>query len=636
VSNHDDVHALHDRHMVMTAVAVAAGALIAHRVPPALFVVATVAALVGVGARRPVLLLVGAAIVASALAANSWAGLRPPPPRVVHNDWVTLLSDPAPYPGGSVGADVRIGRQHAQAFARGGPADAMASHLAGEHLRVSGTLRPLTGVQRERQAPHHIATRLSIDDVSGARGANAVGASANAFRRLVARGATALPDELRPLFGGMVLGDDRGQSPELQDAFRAAGLTHLMVVSGENVAFALLVASPLIRRGGLRWRFGATLLVLVGFGVLTRWEPSVLRAEAMAAVAAAGALAGRPVPAVRLLAIAVTGCVLVDPLLVHSVGFQLSVAACAGLVLLMPALQRRGVPLLLAASIAAQTGAALVLVPVFGSVPLVSLPANVLAVPVAGPLMMWGLTAGPLAGLASPLAAVVHAPTHVMLGWEAAVARTAARLPLAPLGPLAAVVAVGAGVLLMRRKRVGLLMAAGVIAFAISGPTAATAIEIGPGATLWVMRGRSVLTVGGRVPATLAEALRLRHIHRLDVLVVTRPGTAAAEAAWPVVQAFRPRVVLAPEHHQLGGAHTARLGAVATVGSVSVRVTDAGPPLQIAVTNSVYRQPGDLAARRSIDRRHPSRPGDGHPQSHARFVLRPWPVLGLRRLSPVG
>jgi len=590
--------------MVFTAIAVASGALFARNVPAAWFVIAAAAALIGVVARRPYVLIVGLAVVSSVLASRAWDGLRPPPAAVVENRWVTLLTDPAPFPGGSIGAEVRMGSRHVSAFARGPAGAAMSTHLAGERLLVDGVLRPLAGVQRTRMAPRHIAARLSIDSVSDARGANLMGTIANSYRRVVAHGARALPERLRPLFGGMVLGDDRGQSAELQDAFRAAGLTHLMVVSGQNVAFALLVASPLIRRGGLHWRFGATLLVLVGFGVLTRWEPSVLRAEAMAVVAAAGALAGRPVPALRLLALAVTGCVLVDPLLVHSVGFRLSVAAVTGLVVLTPVLQRRRVPMLLAASIAAQLGAAIVLVPTFGTVPLVSLPANVLAVPLSGPLMMWGLTAGPVAGLLSPLSSVIHAPTHAILAWEAGVATTAARVPLAPVGlwGLALVGVAVAATILARHASSALRPAvlalavsvgAAVIAFAVRAPSPTNGVEVDPGARLWVLGGHSVLQVGGRLGATLPESLRARHVHRLDVLVVTRPGSAAADAAWPIVQAFRPRVVLAPEHHQLAGARTARRGAVVRVDGLEVAVTDAGPPLVVRVSPTVYRRSGD-------------------------------------------
>ncbi len=548
-------------------------------------------------ARRPWLLIAFTALLASALGARALDGLRPPPATALPATWATLLTDPATVTGGAVGVELRVGHRHVTAYARGAAASTLAPRLAGERVRVDGALAPLSPVQRARLLPRHIAAQLTINRVTGVRAANVVGRAANAFRRVVFRGAEALPEGLRPLFGGMVLGDDRGQSVELADAFRASGLTHLLVVSGENVAFALLVAAPLVRRGRLWWRFAATIAVLFAFGTLTRWEPSVLRAEAMAAVAAAGAFAGRPMAATRLLALSVTGCVLVDPLLVHSVGFRLSVAACTGLVVLTPPLRRRRVPLLLAASIGAQLGAAVVLVPTFGTVPLVSLPANVLAVPVAGPLMMWGMTAGTLAGLVTPLAPLLHAPTHLALAWEAAVAEHAAALPVAPVAGVASLV-VGLAVLatMVDRRLVVVASAAvlTVVGLALRGPAPAAAATIAPDVSLWVVRGRAVVVIGARVPPSVLDDLRARRVHRIDVLIETRPGGAAAEAAEAVIHAFRPRVVLAPEHHQIAGAYTARLGAEVDVGDAAVRVVDAGPPLRVRVTPAQSPRVGSL------------------------------------------
>ena len=586
----DRARVLHDHHVMLVAASVCTGASWSQRVS---LVVAVALTLSGLTTRRWAVLGVGLFAVASTLGAAARAGLENPHASRVRDQWATLLTDPAQLPGGSVGADLRLGHRHVRAYARGPAGDALLARLAGEQVRVSGLLRPVTGVQRARLMPKHISTQLSVSEAQAWRRGNIVASATNRLRRVIARGAQALPESRRPLFGGMVLGDDRGQSDELQDAFKAAGLTHLMVVSGQNVAFALLVASPVLRRGRLTWRFVMTGVVLFGFGVLTRWEPSVLRAEAMAAVAAAGAYVGRPVPAPRLLALATVGCVLLDPLLIYSVGFRLSVAACAGLVALTTPLQRRGVPMVLAATVAAQAGAALVLLPTFGSVPLASLPANVLAVPMAGPLMMWGLVAGPVAGLVPALAPVLHVPSRLMLWWVAGVAQWAASLPIAPIGPAAAVVlalgATGVSVLWHReRTRIFGAVAAGALAVfvgvsAVLAPSSAVAAPVQPGVELWVAEGRSVLVLGGRVGSAVAAELRRRRVTRLDVLVVTSPTPTAASAAWPIVTAFRPRVVLAPEHHQLAGARAARVGAVAVAGPLEVRVINAGPPLEVEV-----------------------------------------------------
>jgi ComEC/Rec2-related protein len=138
-----------------------------------------------------------------------------------------------------------------------------------------------------------------------------------------------------------VLGDDRAEPPDLVDDFRAAGLSHLTAVSGENLAFALALAGPLLRRLALRWRFVATAGLVAWFALLTRFEPSVLRACVMAALAALAVVLARPASTVRLLALAVSVLVLVDPLLVWSVGWWLSVGATAGIALLAAPLAAR-------------------------------------------------------------------------------------------------------------------------------------------------------------------------------------------------------------------------------------------------------------------------------------------------------
>lgn len=232
-------------------------------------------------------------------------------------------------------------------------------------------------------------------------------------------------------------------------------------MSGQNVAFVLTLAGPALRRLGIGWRWGATLALLGGFALLTRFEPSVLRASAMAAVACTAGGLGRPTSRARLLALAVAGLVVLDPLLVHAVGFQLSVGACIGILALAPRIAERlpgprALADLLAVTLAAQVGVAPVLVPTFGGLPLAALPANLLAVPAAGPLMAWGLSAGLLAGLVGPpFDRLLHLPTGWLVAWVAGVARSAAALPLGQLRTphlLAATVAV-AGLSLASRRR---------------------------------------------------------------------------------------------------------------------------------------------------------------------------------------
>jgi competence protein ComEC len=380
-------------------------------------------------ARSPALVCVAGAVLSSALAARAWAGVDPPTePR--WSGVAVLAGDPAPAFHGAVRVEVRLGGRRAEAWARGPAADRLSPALAGERVELSGRLRPVTGKARAYLAHRHIATRLDIAEVGPRHPAAVPIRLANGLRRTIERGASSLPDQTRALFGGFVLGDQRAESDQTKAEFRDSGLSHLLVVSGENVAFVLALVQPLLRRLRLGPRLLAALGVLALFGLLTRGEPSVLRAEAMAALAVVAATLGRPASTQRVLCLAVAALVLIDPLLAGSVGFLLSAGATAGIAWLTPFFHRR-LPLPVAVTLAAQVGVAPLLVGVFGGVPVASLPANLLAIPAAGPVMMWGLAAGLPAGMAGgAVAALVHVPTRLLIGWVAFVARQFAHAPL--------------------------------------------------------------------------------------------------------------------------------------------------------------------------------------------------------------
>jgi competence protein ComEC len=440
-----------DAAMVALAAATWAGALVARPVPLAAAVAALAAGWV---TRRPVLLVVGGALVASGLAARAWAGLAPPRPQTV-SATVTLVSDPVVRSWGAT-ADVRWRGVRLEARAAPGPvARGLARRLAGERVLVTGVVSPLDAARARWLAPRHVVGRLEVIGVGAWSPGTRLAAAANRLRHLLTDGASSLPPAQRALFTGLVIGDDRGQDPASREAFRAAGLSHLLAVSGGNVAFVLALVRPLLRWLPLAGRTLAALGVLAAFGVLTRWEPSVLRAEAMAAAALLAAWRGRPQPGVRLLALAVSGLLLVDPLLAWSLGFRLSVAASAGIVLLArPLADRLPGPRALAdavaVTVAAQVGVAPVLVPTFGPLPLAAVPANLLAGPAAGLVMGWGLAAGLAAGVLAAAGAggaawLLHRPTAVLVGWVDLVARVGAAAPLPRVGlPVIGVAALAA------------------------------------------------------------------------------------------------------------------------------------------------------------------------------------------------
>lgn len=520
--------------------ATVAGALVAR---PLSLVIPAAVALVAVAVRRPALIGLAAALAASALGARALEGLAPPVPGPVQGQ-VTLVDDPE-LRWGQAEAVGRIDGRLVLLRAPAPAAEVVAARLAGERLQISGRLGPPPDDAPWLRA-RHVSGQLDVTRAAPGDDAAPPWRVANRLRRLLVAGTASLGPDERSLYAGLVLGDDRDQTTEVTDDFRGSGLAHLLAVSGQNVAFVLAVATPLLRRLGLGSRAVAVGLLLALFATLTRFEPSVLRAVAMAAVAALASARGRPTSASQLLALAVTGLVLVDPLLVRSIGFQLSVTATAGIVVLSPRLAAAlpGPPaftLPLAVGASAQLGVAPLLVSTFGGVPVVSLPANLLAAPAAALVMTWGLPAGLAAGLlGGPFDGWLHRPTDWALRWTAAVAHRGASLRLGELrGPQLA--AIGAAVLAVvvaaRLDRGGrpMRVAAGVVtAAALLSPALALArppahVVPAPGVDVWRDGGATVVVVASGTGATdTLEGLRRAGVTRIDLLLVG-PGVTAAD-----------------------------------------------------------------------------------------------------------
>jgi competence protein ComEC len=215
-----------------------------------------------------------------------------------------------------------------------------------------------------------------------------------------------LPDAAGGLLPGLVVGDTSRLDAALSDDFRTTGLTHLMAVSGANVAIILGVVLFLVRRAraGPVVQAVVCVLALAAFVVLARPSPSVVRAAAMGAIGLIGLASGRPRAALPALGAGVAVLLLSDPELAADLGFALSVLATAGLLLLAPvwrdALRRHGWPPgaaeALAVPAAAQVACGPVVAGISGAISLVAVPANLLVVPAIPPATLLGVAAAVL------------------------------------------------------------------------------------------------------------------------------------------------------------------------------------------------------------------------------------------------
>ncbi len=237
-----------------------------------------------------------------------------------------------------------------------------------------------------------------------------------------------LPEPQAALLVGILLGDDSGMPPDLLDDFRTTGMTHIIAISGFNIALIIAVldavSAPFLPR-----RLAAVLiLVLIGlYAVLVGAGASVVRAAIMGGVALVGLrLLGRPAFVFASLLISAFVMTVVNPLTLWDVGFQLSFAATLGLVLfagrwsgwtreridrgLGPASAPVSAVVIdgLVVTLAAQLLTLPLILYHFGRLPLASLPANLLVLPAQPPLMATG-------GLAT-LAGMVAEPLGRALG----------------------------------------------------------------------------------------------------------------------------------------------------------------------------------------------------------------------------
>ncbi|VXB23880.1 ComEC/Rec2 family competence protein [Nocardioides sp. AX2bis] len=365
------------------------------------------------------------------------------------------------------------------------------------------------------------------------------------------------PPEQAALVPALVDGDDAGLDPALEADFATTGLTHLTAVSGTNltlvVGFLLVLARWVGVRG--RWLMVVGALGVVGFVLLARTEPSVLRAAAMGTVGLlAFGLDGRD-RALRALGLAVLVLVLLQPHLAAAAGFALSVLATAGIVLLGPGMRDAlagWLPRVLAEAVAVPLAAQLACTPVVaaisGQVSLVAVGANLLVGPVVGPATVLGLVAG-LVGLPGGFAETVSRGPGTLaawcVGWIVLVARRGADLPLPALtwgtGVLALAVLTLLTVLVallapwvLRRRVLAVLVV--VVLVAVVGarvplpgsswpPTGwvAVACDVGQGDAL-VLRsgpGSAVVVDAGPEPALVDGCLGRLGVTQVPLVVLT-------------------------------------------------------------------------------------------------------------------
>ena len=429
---------------------VAAGILAADAVdPPLAPILAAGAILAGSGAAagRARATLAGLALLA--VAVGAWRG-QPPEPAGSGPASVAVLADGSEHQVvGTVVDDPRPRQDRLQlvlgelSVARDGDVQQLADRLlvwlprgidaaSGDRLRIGSSVE--LAEDFDGFAYHEYLARQGIGAIARARSADVVGANSGpavamaAVRSALLGGLNDLvPEPEAALGAGILLGVRSAIAPEINDAFATAGLTHVVAISGWNIAIvaALVTAAvrPLAKRPGGRWTTAAVAAGTVGgYVVLTGASPSVVRAALMAAAMLVARLGGSRAHAASALALAALVMLLAAPPVLWDVGFQLSLLATGGLIWFGAPIERRlarwpgWIREPVALTLAAQLTTLPVILVNFERLSLVAPVANVLVVPFVPLAMLLGAVAS-VVGL---IDGFVHLPlVGTVLTWLA-------------------------------------------------------------------------------------------------------------------------------------------------------------------------------------------------------------------------
>lgn len=516
--------------------------------------------------RRPKILIVAVFLLSSALGARAELDYRSLTPES-RSDIGRLVTDPRPLGLHSWRAEFKSDEGHRMLLrASGPPAWKLADAQAGDRLEIAGSRQSLP--DGDWYKSRHLVASFSLTEVRLIDGPPDWQLPATLLRKAVTAGGELVGSENGALYTGLVIGDDRFQRPSQQEKFRAVGLAHLLAVSGQNVAFALAVSAPLLTRLNRTVGFGVTLAVLLWFAIATRFEPSVIRATVTAAIAAWSTVRGTRASGVRVLALTVVVALGLDPFLVYSVGFSLSVLASAGIIIGSEVLATR-LPgpswfrLPLSITLSAQLAVAPLLIATFGPLSTASIFANMAAGWAAGLVMAWGLSGGVIAAFLPPaLGQIVQAPVGWMVWWIDFVANASWRVRFPIFGGHAVVPVIGLIItiwLFGRRLTVLRLPAAvalaGLLIVAMpASPTGPVTLE--GGARFWPAEDNSdsVLVVNSRSDLRLVSSIVGQRITQVDYLILTRGNRNTAALTSEIQRLVDAAVVIAPPQHRVPGA----------------------------------------------------------------------------------
>lgn len=332
----------------------------------------------------------------------------------------------------------------------------------GDHIRATGSL--ITPAEWDtfsyadylgRQGMFTIMPYAGVEVLESGYGSPFFASLIDLKRKVQHQIALILPEPQAGLLMGILLGNERGIAPELADDFSRVGASHIIAISGFN----MVIVSAIVMRffeGIFRERklpaVVAGILVISVYTIFVGANLAVIRAALMSAMLVIAPLFKRKTYVPASLAFVTLILSIPTPSVLQDIGFQLSFLAVLGLALFADPLSRRFKALLerrfplahanvihiflndpLIVSLAAQITTLPLIILYFGRLSLLSIPVNVLIVPVQSILLVVAMVAVGVSIFFPPIGTVIYWIDMTFLSWSIGVVRTFARLDFADI-----------------------------------------------------------------------------------------------------------------------------------------------------------------------------------------------------------
>ncbi len=305
-------------------------------VGPALLLLAVAAHALGRGAASRRLTVLAVGVLAITLRSTAAGEPKPTSSAIPAGDgpWVATIQTVGAPRAGTRPATMLLELEDAQPVRVAATLPWFPAVVPGDRVGVSGRIRPPPDDEYgEYLAKIGAIGTLRADSVELLPATGTIERMLEGFRRAAATGIDrSMPEPEAGLAAGVLIGLRDRVDRDLADAFTIAGASHVVAISGWNIA---IVASTLgALAGGLQRRRRAVLtaIAIVVYVAFVGPSPSVVRAGVMAGVALLARELGRPGTAAAALGWAITGLLLIDPEYAFDAGFRLSVLATAGII----------------------------------------------------------------------------------------------------------------------------------------------------------------------------------------------------------------------------------------------------------------------------------------------------------------